>query len=198
MEVEDFVAVQRALNTRIISTYDRDMAHWERVFRARGVHGQRSQKRMEPLFDKELLAGLGPFEMIHLVSSKLPFQALFHIETAPLRTDSLNLFQNGCFLVVDRDASVADIERQFRENVQFSSVPIFVLINAFSLCNMVYLNHALMRYDGYRYISVELLGMEEGEEHCSGHYPVSIVYNGPDAISMGINSTTYYCDPPLM
>ena len=107
--------------------------------------------------------------------------------------DRLNLFQNGCLLLVHKNSSVSMIEEQFKLNMKYASIPIYLLINRFKLKNLVYINHATMKYDTYKYISIKVVGMHEGEEESNGHYPVSIVYNGPSSgdIHMGMHSSAY-------
>jgi len=188
--VQDYRLIHTFINTSIMNSYVTDLQYWTKMLSQHKV-GTRTIPMTLP-FDSSILQHLNPYQIIQLLNDTLPFSVLFHIDTSILRCSDMNYYSNGCLLLIDKGSSVDAIEAAFRVNLSHASIPIYILINRFQLCNMVYMNHAVMRYEGYKHINVTFNMADDVREDYRGHYPLTVVHYGPQYCQMGVGDNFYY------
>ena len=191
-EVEDYRSTNAYINRNVVQSYAADMEYWTQILSQRVV-GTRTIAMTLP-FESSKLHHLNPFQIIQLLNDTLPFPVLFYLETTSLRYSTMGLYSNGCLLCVDKGSTTNIIESVFKANLPHASIPIYLLINRFKLCNMVYINHAVMQYSGYQHIDVAFSLVENGNDDYRGHYPLTLEYYGPDKCKLEIWNNFYYAD----
>ena len=189
-DVEDYRAIHAYINRSVLQSYATDLDYWTQMLSQRVV-GTRTIAMTLP-FDSSKLKYHNPFQIIQLLNDTLPFPVLFHIDTSILRCSAMNYYSNGCLLCVDKGSTTNIIESTFKANLPHASIPIYLLINRFKLCNMVYINHAVMQYSGYKHIDVAFNMADDVRENFRGHYPLTVVYYGPEYCQIGIVHNFYY------
>jgi hypothetical protein len=191
-EVEDYRSTNAYINRNVLQSYAADMEYWTQILSQRVV-GTRTIAMTLP-FESSKLHHLNPFQIIQLLNDALPFPVLFYLETTNLRCSAMNLYNNGCLLCVDKGSTTDIIESAFKANLLYASIPIYLLINRFKLCNMVYINHTVMQYSGYQHIDVAFnLALGGGFDY-RGHKTLLVEYFGPDECKMVIFEDFYYAD----
>lgn len=184
IEEENFSLTNSIINNKILASYDRDIAYWERELVSYTV-GTRKCPMVK--FDHTVMKNFDVFEMMKYVNDTLPFTLIFYIESWNIRFDELNFFGNGCLLFFKKFSTIDTIRLKFNEALTYSSLPIYELIERFKLKNVIYINHSLVSYD--RWDNLSILYNDPFtwyDNYPDLHFPLALTYFGPEK---------FYCSP---
>ena len=168
---DDYKYCNARVDEQICIHYDRDYAYWKSTL----IHyrpGTNEQAMKQDLITIENIQTLTTFEALKYINDQLPFDVIFYIETSVIRFDTLSNFNNGVLLFFPKFTSVENIEAIYRRNSEFSTIPIYLVINSFNLKNIVYINDSKETDPSYSNIKVNYLGSSRSinKKQYYGHY----------------------------